>query len=168
MFAEKIVIFLRFVGKLVLLIFTIFLIFGYSIALLEKIQRANFKNLPASEFIVFGIVIIGLIYLNLLVFGIFKKQKSSEFSSSETDNFNSTEREFEIVNYDILSTGADGGHKYISTEILEKGKPRRLIILFENKLDENQLEHRKILKISGDLFDEGIQQDLILNNARII
>ena len=168
MFAQKMVIFFRFVSKIVLLIFTTFLIFGYSIALSEKIQRPNFKNLPTSEFIVFGTIIIALIYLNLLVFGIFKKQKSSEFSLSETYKFNSAEREFEIVNYDILSTGADGGHKYLSMEILEKGKPRRLIILFENKLDENQLEHRKILKISGDLFDEGIQQDLILNNARII
>jgi len=168
MFAEKMVTFFRFLSKIVLLICTLFLGFGYSIALSEKIQRPSFKNLPTSEFIIFGIIIIGLIYLNLLVFGFFKKQKSSEFSLSETDKSNSAKREFEIVNYDILSTGADGGHKYISTEILEKGKLRRLIILFENKSDENQLEQRKVLKICGDLFDEGIQQDLILNNAKII
>ena len=61
------------IGKSILVLLTSILIFVYSIALIEKIQRPNFKNLPTNEFIIIGIILLILIFVNLKwVFGIFK------------------------------------------------------------------------------------------------
>lgn len=76
--------------------------------------------------------------------------------------------ELELTDYEILSTGADGGHKYISTEILENGKERRIIVLFKSKKDEALLEQRNTIKVFGNLFDQGSDQGLILNDSEII
>jgi H+/gluconate symporter-like permease len=64
---------IKFIGKSILVLLTGVLIFAYSIALIEKIQRPTFKNLPTNEFIIIGIILLILIFINLKwVFGIFK------------------------------------------------------------------------------------------------
>ncbi|HEX8577164.1 MAG TPA: hypothetical protein VF677_12790 [Flavobacterium sp.] len=80
MLGNKIIGFCRFISKVVLLVVTLFLAVFYVIALSAKIGRPNFKNLPVSELIVFGVIILILIFINLIVFGVFKSQrKSSKF-----------------------------------------------------------------------------------------
>lgn len=76
MFIEQIIEFTKLMGKVVLLIITCFLSFAYSSALSMKIEHPNFKNLPAEEFVIFGIIIIILIFINLKVFGILKTKKT--------------------------------------------------------------------------------------------
>ncbi len=64
---------IKFIGKSILVLLTGILIFAYSIALIEKIQRPTFKNLPTNEFVIIGIILLILIFVNLKwVFGIFK------------------------------------------------------------------------------------------------
>ncbi len=61
----------------------------------------------------------------------------------------------ELDNFNVKSTGADGGRFYISTEIEFKGKKRKLIAYFLNKSDEKRLNEFKRIRIQGDLIDEG-------------
>ena len=70
--------------------------------------------------------------------------------------------------FEIKSTGSDGGHKYISTEINYKGIKRKMTVLFYNKQDENILVGNTKIKIHGDLIDEGLDYNLTLYNALII
>ncbi len=68
---------IKFIGKSILVFLTGLLIFAYSIAFIEKIQRPTFKNLPTNEFIIIGIVLLILIFINLKwVFGIFKTKSN--------------------------------------------------------------------------------------------
>lgn len=70
---------IKFIGKSILVLLTGVLIFAYSIALIEKIQRPTFKNLPTNEFIIIGIILLILIFINLKwVFGIFKTNPNEE------------------------------------------------------------------------------------------
>ena len=70
---------IKFIGKSILIFLTVILIFAYSIALIEKIQRPTFKNLPTNEFIIIGIILVILIFINLKwVFGIFKKKPNEK------------------------------------------------------------------------------------------
>jgi len=46
---------------------------------------------------------------------------------------------FTITDFTILSTGVDGGHKYIETHLTDQGKQRRLTVFFAGKLDEAKL-----------------------------
>lgn len=72
-----------------------------------------------------------------------------------------------ISEYLIKSTGADGGHKYISTEIELEGKVKKLTILFAKKSDENKLENSGLIKLKGELQNDGGKDDLIMNNATL-
>jgi len=56
---------IKFLGKSIFAVLTGLLIFLYSIALIEKINRPTFKNLPTSEFIIIGIILAILIFINL-------------------------------------------------------------------------------------------------------
>jgi hypothetical protein len=76
MFTEQIIEFTKLIGKIVLLVITCFLSFAYGTVLTMKIEHPNFKNLPAREFVIFGIIIIILIFINLKVFGILKAKKN--------------------------------------------------------------------------------------------
>lgn len=68
---------IKFIGKSILVLLTGILIFAYSIALIEKIQRPTFKNLPTNEFVVIGIILLIMIFINLKwVFGIFNRKKN--------------------------------------------------------------------------------------------
>ncbi|MFB6320827.1 hypothetical protein [Saccharicrinis sp. FJH54] len=73
-----------------------------------------------------------------------------------------------LAKYDIKSTGAGGGHKYISAQIDFNGKTRKMIATFLSKTDENRLENMSDLEICGDLIDEGEKYDLTLLNTEII
>lgn len=73
-----------------------------------------------------------------------------------------------VSEYKILSTGIDGGHRYLESELIHKGLLRRLIIYFQSKSDEQKIEANQILYIEGDLKDDGLIHSLILLNARIL
>lgn len=47
-----------------------------------------------------------------------------------------------LTNYKVLSTGADGGHYYISTEIEYNGVKRQIPVLFKSKSDEKRLSDK--------------------------
>ena len=51
--------------KISFLFITIILIFTYSVALIEKINRPTFKNLPMNEFLILGIILVIFIFINL-------------------------------------------------------------------------------------------------------
>ncbi len=75
--------------------------------------------------------------------------------------------ELVIENYKVQTTGADGGHNYILTEIDYKGNHRRLVILFSDKSEEPALNENKPIKIIGKIEDDGIKYDLMMSNARM-
>ena len=74
----------------------------------------------------------------------------------------------QLENYQVLSTGADGGHKYISTEIEHNGIKRKLTVFFTNKSDEKKITSIQRIQVSGRLMDDGIQQSLLLLDAVLI
>lgn len=74
----------------------------------------------------------------------------------------------EIIDYKILTTGADGGHIYLTTEINYKGKLRTLVIYFADKSDEEKVRTKDKLKLSGRLLDEGEKQSLSLLDTKFI
>ncbi len=63
------------IGKWIFMLFTILLVFLYIPLLIDKIQRPDFKNLPMNQYVIIGIILAIMIFLNLKWFGIFKKQK---------------------------------------------------------------------------------------------
>ncbi len=76
--------------------------------------------------------------------------------------------EIEVSDFKTLSTGADGGHIYLTTEINYKGQQRKLVIYFADKADEPKVKTVDKLKLSGRLYDEGIQQSLSLFDTKLI
>jgi len=75
--------------------------------------------------------------------------------------------EIVIENYKVQTTGANGGHNYILTEIDFDGNLRRLLILFSNKSDEPNLNANKPIKVIGEIEDDGIEYDLLMSNAKM-
>lgn len=73
-----------------------------------------------------------------------------------------------LTNYNVLSTGADGGHHHISTEIEYNGVTRQITALFKNKSDEKMLSDKLEITARGNLVDEGLQQSLMLLDTEII
>jgi len=76
--------------------------------------------------------------------------------------------ELEISDYRMSSTGADGGHIYLTSEINYQGAKRKLIIYFADKADEQKLKSTGIIKLSGRLFDYGINQSLSLLDTKLL
>jgi hypothetical protein len=76
--------------------------------------------------------------------------------------------EIEISDFNKLSNGADGGHIYLTTEISYKGQPRKLVIYFADKSEEQKVKINDKLKLSGRLFDEGVEQSLSLLDTKLI
>jgi len=64
----------KLIGKIIFLIFTIYLIVPYSIALVMKIEEPHFKNLNTKEFIIFGIILLGFIFVNYKLFSSYFKK----------------------------------------------------------------------------------------------
>ncbi len=73
----------------------------------------------------------------------------------------------EISDYKLLTTGADGGHIYLTTEINYKSKPKTLVIYFADKSDEEKVRAKDKLKLSGRLLDEGEKQLSLLDTKFI-
>jgi hypothetical protein len=76
--------------------------------------------------------------------------------------------EIEVLNFKTLSVGVDGGHNYLTTEINYKGQQRKLIVYFADKSDEQKVKARGKLKLSGRLYDDGIQKSLSLLDTKLI
>ena len=75
--------------------------------------------------------------------------------------------EFVLEKYKVQSTGADGGHHYILTEVEYKGKTRKLVVLFSDKSDEMNLKEKLRIRVKGQIQDDGEKYDLIMNKATI-
>ena len=75
---------------------------------------------------------------------------------------------FELNDFNIQSTGADGGHSYLVTNIKYQGNRRRLVVMFADKADEKKLHSSKELTVQGDLVDDGEEQDLMLYQSKLI
>ena len=75
---------------------------------------------------------------------------------------------FKLTTFKILSTGADGGHHYISAEINHDGLTRKLLVLFKTKSDEKELFKKTEINVKGKLVDDGIQHSLMLLDSEII
>ena len=74
----------------------------------------------------------------------------------------------QFSDFKILSTGNDGGHKYITTRIMYEGMERSLTVFFANKSDEQKVLLMQTLNISGQLIEDGPNQTLILFNAVLV
>lgn len=74
----------------------------------------------------------------------------------------------ELEEYRILETGADGGHKYISSSLKYNGSQREITTIFKNKNEEQKLTEGIKLRIKGILQDEGPQFGLTLLESKII
>ena len=72
-----------------------------------------------------------------------------------------------LEKYKVQSTGADGGHNYIVTEIKHNNFKRKLIVLFAQKSDERNLKENSKIKVKGELEDDGEKNDLIMRNTTI-
>jgi hypothetical protein len=73
-----------------------------------------------------------------------------------------------LKDFRVLHTGADGGHRYISTVIDYGGRQRPLTAFFARKEDEDRLDENNPVIIKGNLLDEGGHQPLLLMNAEIV
>jgi len=58
-----------------------------------------------------------------------------------------------LDNYKVQTTGADGGHNYILTEIEYEGNKRRIVILFTDKSEEPNLDENKTITIIGEIVN---------------
>lgn len=68
--------FLKLIGNIFFLFCTMVLTFTFSLTLKEKIEKPNFKNLNTTEFIVFGIIVFGFIFISFkIISAYFKKSK---------------------------------------------------------------------------------------------
>ncbi|MFM2225045.1 MAG: hypothetical protein RJA07_1247 [Bacteroidota bacterium] len=93
---------------------------------------------------------------------------SKESFEKQWDIFDKiTAYKLELTNYSILTTGAGGGTTYLTTEIDYKGDKRKLVIYFADKSDEQKVKPVRTLKLTGRLFDQGIQQSLSLLDTKI-
>ncbi len=72
-----------------------------------------------------------------------------------------------LTNFEILSTGADGGHNYVISWVDFNGSTRKLVVFFADKHDERKLTGRTEITVEGDLVDEP-QQSLNLLNSRLV
>lgn len=72
---------------------------------------------------------------------------------------------FTLYDYKILSTGVDGGHYYLTSDIKYKGLIRKVVVLFDSKKDESRLIDNAVIGVQGNLIDQGLPQSLILNDA---
>lgn len=74
MIIEQVIEFTKLLSKIVFLVITCILSFAYGTALSMKIEHPNFKNLPVSDFFIFGSILIIMIFINLKVFGVLKSR----------------------------------------------------------------------------------------------
>jgi len=75
---------------------------------------------------------------------------------------------FTITDFKINSTGHDGGHHYVMSDIEYKSESRRLVIFFKEKSDERRLSKMSELIVEGHLLDQGPKQSLSLLDSELI
>lgn len=64
-----------------------------------------------------------------------------------------------VANYKVLSTGADGGHKYIYADVFfHEDKKRSLAVFFASKQDEEKLVPDTEITLKSRMTDEGHEQ----------
>jgi hypothetical protein len=73
-----------------------------------------------------------------------------------------------LLNFRVLETEADGGHRYISTMVDYKGAFRQLTAFFSRKEDEENIDETIPVILRGDLLDDNHNQPLLLLNAEIV
>ena len=59
-----------------------------------------------------------------------------------------------LQTYNLLTTGAEGGHKYLSSKIFYDGVEQSLPIFFKDKLSEGQFKSNTVIAIKGHLREE--------------
>ena len=57
---------------------------------------------------------------------------------------------FTLTNFKVLSTGNDGGHYYISTQIYYAGQDRLLTVFFHEKADEKKVKELERVEVEGN------------------
>lgn len=72
-----------------------------------------------------------------------------------------------LTNFKILETGADGGRRYVVSEIDYKGQRRKLVVFFTDKKDEKNLQTKTEIIVEGKLIDEK-DQSLNLLESKLI
>lgn len=73
-----------------------------------------------------------------------------------------------LKDFRILHTDADGGHRYISTNIEYDGGHRPLTAFFADRDDEERIDETIPVIIKGDLLADEGDQPLLLLNASIV
>ena len=99
---------------------------------------------------------------------IYENEKGDTLYLLNTDMLNTISYQTRLDRFNIKTTGADGGHNYISTEIEYEGNKRNMVVMFLKKSDEKRLADLTEIEISGDLMDDGVKYDLTLLNTEII
>lgn len=84
------------------------------------------------------------------------------FNNMEKHNY-----ELNISDFEILSNGVDGGHKYIVAHVEFNNEIRRISIIFQNKYDESRLDILNSLTVKGKLINDG-NEDLLMTQAIIL
>ena len=72
---------------------------------------------------------------------------------------------FTLYDYNILTTGVDGGHRYLTAEVVYEGLNRQLVVFFDSKSFERTLTENAIIIVEGTLLNEGLRHSLVLHNA---
>lgn len=78
-----------------------------------------------------------------------------------------TEIKLSLEDFEIRRINAEGGHKYIVSNITYKGKLRRVSVFFEHKYDEEKLDSLHIIHLKGILKDDG-NEDMLLSQAVLL
>lgn len=73
-----------------------------------------------------------------------------------------------LNDFRILHTDADGGHRYISTNIEYDGGQRPLTAFFADREDEYRIDETIPVILKGDLLAEEGDHPLLLLNASIV
>lgn len=59
-----------------------------------------------------------------------------------------------LQTYNLWTTGAEGGHKYLSTKVFYDGVEQSLPMFFKDKLSENEFRSNSVIAIRGHLREE--------------
>lgn len=76
--------------------------------------------------------------------------------------------QFELKEFSLTKTGADGGHTYIKSEVLFKNSLRNITIILKNKYDEQKLYDLEIIRVKGEIMEDDKKNPLILSDAELL
>lgn len=72
-----------------------------------------------------------------------------------------------LEDFEVRRINAEGGHKYVVSNIMYNGKLRRLSVFFEHKHDEEKLDTLQIIHLKGIIKDDG-NEDMLLSQAILL